>query len=424
MTSQEPRRPALRVSTRRVDGIEDPLAYAAPGDPTVWTRRGDILVGIGEAYSLPLRPGSSASEAAALWRELCGDAEVDDPVKIPGSGLIAFGALPFSPTSSRTPSLVVPARVIGRRGEISFVTDIVDADAAGHAGSPHAGEPIGYGAYWSATYGPGALTPGGYASAVETAVTRIGTGEVDKVVLARDIAGEVPAGADLRRLVRALATAYPDTWGFAVAGLIGASPETLVTVSERTVTARVLAGTAPRGADADEDTRISVALATSAKDLDEHRYAVQSVLRSLRPHTSALAAADAPFTLKLPNLWHLATDVDAELADGASSLDLVDALHPTAAVAGSPTDVALSIIAELEPFDRGFYAGPVGWIDASGAGEWAIALRCAQFDVTEAAEGPIPFTAHAGAGIVAGSDPETELFETRVKFRPIVDSLA
>jgi menaquinone-specific isochorismate synthase len=187
----------------------------------------------------------------------------------------------------------------------------------------------------------------------------------------------------------------------------------------------VLAGTAPRGADADADTAASLALATSAKDQDEHLYAVKSVLSSLRPHTSALASSEQPFTLKLPNVFHLATDVEGELSDGASALDLIAALHPTAAVAGTPTDAALDVIRRLEPLGRGRYAGPVGWIDAHGDGEWAIALRCAQFDLDTAdAAGRIPLRAHAGAGIVAGSDPEAELLETRVKFRPIVDALA
>ena len=165
-------------------------------------------------------------------------------------------------------------------------------------------------------------------------------------------------------------------------------------------------------------------LATSAKDQDEHLYAVQSVLAALRPHTSALAASEQPFTLKLPNVFHLATDVEGERSGGASALDLITALHPTAAVAGTPTDAALAVIRRLEPFDRGRYAGPVGWVDANGDGEWAIALRCAQFDARDEDGHGIPLRAHAGAGIVAGSDPEAELLETRVKFRPIVHVLA
>src|SRR3546814_8580711 len=151
------------------------------------------------------------------------------------------------------------------------------------------------------------MTPDAYQDAVRAALAAIERHDVDKVVLARDLFGSVPVGADLRRLVRSLLEGYPDCWVFAVDGLLGASPETLVTVSGGTVIARVLAGTSARGADADEDAAASLALTDSSKDQDAHRFAVQSVLASLRPHTSALAAAEQPFTLRPPNVWHLAT---------------------------------------------------------------------------------------------------------------------
>ena len=171
-----------------------------------------------------------------------------------------------------------------------------------------------------------------------------------------------------------------------------------------------------RGRDAEADHEAAIALATSAKDLDEHRFAVASVVQSLQPHTRTLITSEIPFTLKLPNLWHLATDVEGILSDGSTSLDLIAALHPTAAVAGAPTATALAVIDELEPFDRGRYAGPVGWVGADGDGEWAVALRCAQI----AENGDI--TAYAGAGIVAESNPDREFIETKMKFRPIVEA--
>lgn len=408
----------LRVTTREIDPQSDLLACASPADPTVWSRRGDLLVGRGAVLSVT---GSDAAAAASRWREVAAAAEIDDAVEVAGSGLIAFGALPFDAASA---CLTVPGTVLGRRDGRAWITRISPAALApaGDDGALPAATP--YGPHWSATVGPGILSPAGYQDAVRAGLDAIARGEVAKVVLARDLVGSVPPGSDLRRLVRALSSAYPDTWTFAVDGLIGASPETLVTVSRGTVTARVLAGTIARGADEDADAAASLALATSAKDLDEHQFAVQSVLGALRPHTSALVAEEQPFMLKLPNVWHLATDVAGALSDGGSALDLVGALHPTAAVAGTPTDAARALIRRLEPFDRGRYAGPVGWIDARGDGEWAIALRCAQFELGTAAEDRIPFTAHAGAGVVAGSDPESEMLETRVKFRPIVDALA
>lgn len=449
MSSVPDRSPRLRAVTREIDAtdaIDDTLEYADAADPIVWSRRGDILVGTGGAAA-QYRVRAEDSDPSAWWQGIVASATIDDPIGIPGTGLVAFGAFPFDRRSEAEAILTVPSIVLGRRGGRSWITRIGPDDHT-PAASPR---PVGYGPHWSATLGPGALTPEGYQGAVREGLAAIAAGDVAKVVLARDLAGSVPADADLRRLVRALASAYPDTWTYAMVGLIGASPETLVTVSGGTVTARVLAGTAARGADADADTTASVALATSTKDLDEHQFAVQSVLTALRPHTTALVSEEQPFMLKLPNVWHLATDVEGTLAGNASALDLVAVLHPTAAVAGTPTAAAIDVIDRLEPFDRGRYAGPVGWIDAHGDGEWAIALRCAQFhlpdpsasrhqsaspdpnaspaapaatDPSSSPAGTLPFTAYAGAGIVAGSDPEAEMLETRVKFRPIIDALA
>ncbi|HEY9308374.1 MAG TPA: chorismate-binding protein [Microbacterium sp.] len=435
MTSAH-RPPALVVETREIEHVDDLLTYASPDEPLAWLRRGDGIVGIGSVSGYERGPQSGSGPdpmtPADTWRRIAEAAEVDDPVGLPGTGLVAFGTFVFDDRSSGTSRLVVPQTVVGRHRGRSWVTRIRQADIELH---DPAVAPTPYGPYWSATLGPGTLNPAGYQAAVRQAVDAIVRGELEKVVLARDLVGTIPAGADLRRLVRALADDYPDTWTFAVDGLIGASPETLVTASRGVVTARVLAGTIPRGTDAHDDTEASTSLAHSGKDLDEHRYAVQSVLATLGPHVSHLSADPEPFTLKLPNLWHLATDVAGDLADHASALDLVAALHPTAAVAGTPRDAALDLIRRLEPFDRRRYAGPVGWVDGDGNGEWAIALRCAQIGATprqaqepapaDAADSDtIPVVAHAGAGIVAQSNPETELLETRVKFRPIVDALA
>jgi menaquinone-specific isochorismate synthase len=420
----------LVVETREIDPVEDLLAYADPATPLAWLRRGDGIVAIGDGMPVAIRvpAGDDAPRAQRIaegWQQVTAEADIDDPVGLPGTGLVAFGALTFDEDSISDSVLIVPTAVIGRHRGRTWLTRVRSSfDLPQPALAPQT-----YGPHWAGTVGPGAQTAAGYQESVRRALSEIASGELSKVVLARDLAGSVPAGADLRRLVRALSTEYPDTWAFSVDGLIGASPETLVTVQDGTVTARVLAGTIGRGADADADTAASAHLASSMKDLDEHQYAVQSVLASLRPHTRALVASEQPFMLKLPNLFHLATDVEGELSDGSSALDLVGALHPTAAVAGTPTEAAIAAIRRLEPFDRGRYAGPVGWVDAAGNGEWAIALRCAQFGDVSARQSTapsdsIPVTAYAGAGIVAGSDPETELLETRVKFRPLVDALA
>ncbi|WP_434316356.1 isochorismate synthase [Leifsonia sp. P73] len=288
------------------------------------------------------------------------------------------------------------------------------ADAARRGARPP--RPIAFGDEYRLSLLPAGLDEGGYESAVATAVERIREHDLSKVVLARELSAHLPLESDVRRALVELALGYPDCWTFAVDGLVGSSPETLVRVHHGTVTARVLAGTMSRGRDAESDRASALALAGSPKDQDEHRFAVSSVLDALRPHSADLGASDEPFTLKLPNLWHLATDIAGTLSDGSSSLDLADALHPTAAVAGTPTPEALALIRELEPFDRGRYAGPVGWVGGDGDGEWAIALRCAQLDETG------DLTAYAGAGIVADSDPAREYAETTMKFRPIVEA--
>ena len=247
---------------------------------------------------------------------------------------------------------------------------------------------------------------------------RIRAGELSKVVLARDLVGHLPEGADLRRVLVDLALGYPDTWTFAVDGLLGSSPETLVRVNHGTVTARVLAGSVGRGADAEADQAAALALATSTKDLDEHRFAVQSVLAVARRHTRrASSRASCRSRSSCRTCGTSRRDVEGTLTDGSTALDLVAALHPTAAVAGAPTATALALIRELEPLDRRRYGGPVGWVDAGGQRQ--VGDRAAR------GRGRAPtaaITAYAGAGIVADSEPERELAETRLKFRPIVEA--
>ena len=373
-------------------------------------RRGFGICGIGAALRLEFSGPTRFQDAATAWHEIAAAATVDDPLGLPGTGLVALGSFAFADTSMATSVLIVPSIVIGRSSGRHWITRIgVEEIPPAPAMAPLADhEPV--------AFQPGALSLEGYRAAVGTAIERIRDGELSKVVLARDLVGKLPDGADVRPVIQALADSYPACWTFAVDGLVGSSPETLVSVDHSAVTARVLAGSAARGIDAASDQEAAAALASSTKDQDEHEYAVQSVLAALAGHSARVTASEVPFTLKLPNLWHLASDIEAELTDGSTSLDLLSALHPTAAVAGAPTAAALTVIDELEPFDRGRYAGPVGWVGADGDGEWAIALRCAQV----ASYGTV--TAHAGAGIVADSVPDHELVETRMKFRPIIEA--
>ncbi|TDT66234.1 isochorismate synthase [Frigoribacterium sp. PhB116] len=401
--------PSLSVRTTQIDHISPLLDVVDRRSPLVFVRGGAGMAGIGEALRLEFTGPDRMRDAADAWRAVASRASVVDEVGVPGTGLMAFGSFAFDDESADTSVLIVPRIVLGRRDGVAWITRVDGAEL------PPA-SPVGAAAKLRLV--DGELSGPGYGAAVAQAVQAIRHGEVSKVVLARDLVGRMPAEADLRLVAATLLTAYPDCYAFAVDGLIGASPETLVRTERGEVSARVLAGSSARGVDAVTDEQAAHALATSTKDLDEHAFALRSLLLSLGPHADDVVTGEQPFTLKLPNLWHLASDVRGRLTDGSSSLDLIAALHPTAAVAGTPTPRALDLIRRLEPFDRGRYAGPVGWVGADGDGEWAIALRCAQVHP----DGTV--RAFAGAGVVAESVPEREVAETTMKFQPVVGAFS
>ena len=211
---------------------------------------------------------------------------------------------------------------------------------------------------------------------------------------------------------------YELCWTFHIDGLFGATPEMLVRRERGLVTSRVLAGTIRRTGDDTHDLALAGQLARSSKDLEEHEYAVRSVAEALAPYCSSMNVPESPFVLHLPNVMHLATDVAGVAAEsGGTVLELAAALHPSAAVGGTPTKLAVEMIRELEGMDRGRYAAPVGWMDASGDGEFGIALRSGELDGTTV-------RLFAGCGIVANSDPEAELAESQAKFVPVRDALS
>jgi len=311
--------------------------------------------------------------------------------------------------------LVVPRVIVGTSGDRSWVTVIGDDELAplpqltlqAEAPAPR-----------NVTFADGAMSGAAWESVVAQAVGRIGAGELEKVVLARDLVATADAPIDVRWPLRKLADDYEMCWTFHVDGLFGATPEMLVRRERGLVMSRVLAGTIRRTGDDEHDLALAGQLARSSKDLEEHEYAVRSVADALAPYCSSMNVPEVPFVLHLPNVMHLATDVAGVVHDsrGASVLELAAALHPSAAVGGTPTKVAVEMIAEIEGMDRGRYAGPVGWMDAGGDGEFGIALRAAEIDDHQV-------RLFAGCGIVAESDPEAELAEAQAKFLPVRDAL-
>jgi isochorismate synthase len=377
-----------------------------------WVRHGEGLVGWGEAARLEVTGPAALAEAANWWEAHSAGLDVDDRAGVPGSGPVVFASIAFDPAAG-TSVFVVPEVVVGRRDGVAWVTTTGDVDPADVLAAAPAATPAELGRL---RYADGALDPASWCATVATAVARIGAGELAKVVLARDLLVTADAPLDARSLLARLAARFPDCWTFAVDGLLGATPELLLRRTGRQLSSRVLAGTAPRGAGADDE-RLAAGLLTSAKDRAEHALAVDSLVRALEPYCTTLTAPEEPELLTLANVRHLATDVTGvQRRSGAYGraglLELVGAVHPTAAVCGTPTDAAAALLGELEGMDRGRYAGPVGWVDARGDGEFGLALRCAELSDRDPASARL----FAGCGIVAGSDPAEELAETQAKF--------
>ncbi len=404
----------------RTVAVADPgplLGLLPDRDVTAWVRRGEGLVGWGVAAVLRTRGANRFAEARAWWAEQTRAAVVRDEVRRPGTGLVGFGSFAFADDSGDS-VLVVPEVVVGRRGDTTWVTTIGLAaiPSPPEVAPTAAPEPPS-----GVAFADGALSGAEWETRVAEAVRRISRGDLEKVVLARDLVATAAADVDVRWPLRRLAESYPMCWTFHVDGLFGATPEMLVRRERGLVTSRVLAGTIRRTGDDERDLALAATLARSSKDLEEHEYAVRSVAESLAPHCTSMNVPESPFVLHLPNVMHLATDVAGVANDSAeataTSLDLAEALHPSAAVGGTPTDTAKALIGEIEGMDRGRYAGPVGWMDASGDGEWGIALRSAEVDGSTV-------RLFAGCGIVADSDPAAELAEAQAKFVPVRDALA
>ncbi len=424
----------------RTVAVDDPgaLLDLLPADaPLAWVRRGDGLVGWGETLRLPVSGPDRFADAEHAWRRVVAHAVVRDDVRLPGTGPVAFGSFAFDErTDASTDGLVVPRVVVGRRAGRCWLTTIEAGATIGAAPTltrvARRPEPVR--APGEVAYSDGAVTEDGWRGVVAQAVAAIRSGRVDKVVLARDVEARTSEPVDVRWLLGRLADAYPTCWTFSVDGILGATPELLVRSDQGLVTSRVLAGTIRRTGDDDADVARAAILAHSSKDLEEHEYAVRSVADALAPFCSSTNVPDVPFVLHLPNVLHLASDVTGVLAGtgaGAgpvsgsggrhapSSLALAAALHPTAAVCGTPTRAARELIAEVEGMDRGRYAGPVGWLGADGDGEWGIALRSAELDP----DNPHRLRLFAGCGIVAASDPASELAESEAKLEPMRHAL-
>ncbi|MBB3108626.1 isochorismate synthase [Paenibacillus phyllosphaerae] len=331
------------------------------------------------------------------------------------SSPVLVGAIPFDPMKQA--HLIVPEKV-----QWSGPLEFENAGVGELAGTSAAAYTIN-----------SVPTPEAFAQGVEQGIARLRSGELSKIVLSRALELTSQQPVDLQQLLRNLARSNTRGYTFAAdlpkqnsAGatgakerrtLVGASPELLVRRTGRQVISNPLAGSRPRSKDPIEDQRIAAELLISEKDLHEHAVVIEAVAAALRPFCKTLDVPSRPSLVHTETMWHLSTEVAGELADpSTSSLELAAALHPTPAVCGTPTDSAREAIYEIEPFDREFYTGMVGWNDASGDGEWVVTIRCAEvYDRS--------LRLYAGAGVVLGSSPEGELAETSAKFRTMLRAM-
>ena len=479
--------PAEPVSTAPAESVS--TASAEPAVSTHFAQPGPSPSADTPCHNPPRR----IEQLRQAWRHEVGQASWVDQVRRPGSGPLALGAITFSATSQASSVLVVPQVLVGRdrqgwwltrfelsptttaprsevfRGQpytpqLSFVrtvaenaaenaglADILDfvsvcaqaqASAATSAGSPAVvgqtnapavGQTSPAAVESAKTSQSSTLSDSQWTGAVELATQALKQNRAIKVVLARDsyLNSSLTLGAALEHL----ATRFATTWTFSVDGMIGASPEMLLQLREREVFSRVLAGTARRRANMDQDELEQLAdwLRGSPKNSREHQLAAASAVKALTPITEQLRVSE-PFALTLPNVIHLATDIYGQVAGDTGALALVEALHPTAAVCGTPTAAAAQLIGELEGMDRERYAGPVGWVDWRGEGQWCIALRSgqvlsptAQTAGTQGSPAGYPMgnqpvgsvRIFAGAGIMPDSVAADELAETNAKMAPM-----
>jgi isochorismate synthase len=401
------------------------------------------LAGLGVAHEAASRGPKRFADAAAECLRISGDAVVEEPPGLPaGAGPVWLGGFAFDPEgggsstwSSLPPgSLVLPELSLCRSGARTLLTvNLVVQPGDDPEGSAEALEARLAGLRAEAalplldphptahTEIRSARPPREFEATVEAATARIAAGKMSKVVLAREVVVAAGAAHDPAALFGALREQFPSCFCFCCgtpeAAFIGASPELLVRRSGASASTVALAGSTRRSSDPAVDDHLGEQLLRSDKNRREQRIVAERIVRALRPHAVWVEAGADPEIVKVANIQHLATAVIAQLAEPRSAIELAGMLHPTPAVGGEPWLAAATAIAELEQMDRGWYAGPVGWMDATEDGEFCVALRSAVLRDREA-------HLFAGVGVVAGSDPAAELAETEVKLQALLPLIA
>lgn len=400
---------AAHVNSVRL-GAHLPLLELLPDlNPFTWVRNGEGLVGWGVHASTKVKGANRFEDARNWWHQQLDTFEINNEVHGPGTGPVLFTSFSFDEVEES--EIVIPKVIVGTRNQSTWITWI------GNEPQPKLIERAQANPLPGINWRESDIES--WKEKVRSAVSEIQDDSLDKVVLAREIVADADSEIDPRSVLRNLAKEYPGTWVYSNNGLVGATPELLIRLSNSMVVSRVLAGTISKTGDDDKDLALAASLARSSKDLEEHEYAVRSVADALAPFCASTNVPDAPFVLHLSNVMHLATDVTGAIKESHKVVDIfsiLSKLHPSAAVCGTPTAKAAQLIKRIEGINRRRYAGPIGWIDAKGDGELGIALRCGYINGKEV-------HAFAGCGIVAGSDAAKEVAESQAKFLPIINAL-
>jgi salicylate biosynthesis isochorismate synthase len=441
--------PTVASISSRTEAVSDPtavvLASRRPGEP--WfcleqpDRGGWAVAAVGAVRTLEARGPDRFERIARAWQKLAANAVAGSPPRAAGAGLVALGGFSFADDGGRAPhwdgfapaSMIVPQVSLARSDAVTWVTlnlavqpddtaeDLAEAARdrlrALRQESLPLLDPAPAGRYHVISPMP----PSHYEEAVARGVQRIRAAELEKVVLAREVEVHAPVEHDPAALLGLLREAFPSCYVFGVgrcdAAFLAASPELLVRREGQRASTVALAGSARRSADPAVDDHLGQQLLQSDKDREENAIVARRIANALRPHSVWVAAASEPVLVRVANIQHLAAPIRAQLAEPIGAIELARLLHPTPAVGGEPRASAERLIPALEGLDRGWYAGAVGWTDATGDGEFCVALRCALL------RGRLAHL-YAGCGIVRDSDPAAELAETEIKLEAMLPLLA
>jgi menaquinone-specific isochorismate synthase len=409
-----------RLVARTVALPETPDLFAEAGDTgLLWADERGGLAGIGVAARVDIPGGLANPESVKRVAEVLQSIEAVDEVGLPGCGPVAIGALPFDPSSSG--HLTIPKRLVGRAGSQGWLTTIEEVGTELVARDASPSGPASTGVPPDQFNLTSSMSHRDWKEVVAEAVRALQDGDLVKVVLARRIEITANRAFVVSDVLERLAALYPSCMVFSIGGFIGASPELLMSRIGDRVDSHPLAGTVARSGDIHGDEALVAKLLTSPKARYEHQVVVDVVRETLARLCDELTVPDAPSVVGLRNVSHLGTHITGRLKAAGperlpTALELAARVHPTPAVGGTPTEAAIRYLQKVEGFDRGCYAGPVGWVDSRGDGAWAVGIRCAEVDGSTA-------RLYAGNGIVAGSDPAEELAETQLKLQALLAAL-